>query len=658
VRVHEKTHPKRGLRNAGLAWHKKLVMKRLALWIASFVASFSVTTSFTAELPVETFFRNYSYREALLSPEGDYLAALAPDKNRVGLAVIDLKTLRANWAFGDRGMDVAWFRWANNERLLLRLAKNGHPLAGLLGVNRDGSKRVNLVSVLDPFTSLLALLPRSKDEILVTSMAHAEWDQETGFYFANVERMNILTGAMKEEVKNPGHVVRWVLDHNSVVRVGIAVEGLDSNILYRDTGVAPWRSVGKFAWDDPGGIEPVCFDYDNQTLLVRSYGGEQMGGIYTFDPQQKKTKTLAFRHAEADAENPILSDAKRAVVGVAYETQRPEVFWFDPQFKAMQEMVDRALPGTLNQFVSVSRGGQKRVVLATNDRTPGTFHLLDTQTMKMEKLFDLADWIHPEEMAEMKPIEYKARDGLLIHGYLTIPKGSNAKSLPLIVNPHGGPIVRDSWGFDPEVQFLANRGYAVLRMNFRGSPGYGWDFMRAGFKEWGSKQQNDITDGVKWAIEQGIADPKRICICGASYGGYAALIGLEQTPELYRCGISYVGVTDVIRTLKKMELRELDVAKAQLAQQIGDRKAERDRLEAISPINQVDKIQVPVFLANGELDPKVPISTGRDMARALRKRGKLYDFMVKDDEGHGFFKEENKIEFWKKVDEFLKANMN
>ncbi len=626
---------------------------------ALLLCGFAGQAGLAAELPAETFFRNYRYREARLSPDGDYLAALAPDKNRVGLAIIDLKTLKANWAFGDRETDVTWLKWATNDRLLFRLAKNGYTLAGLLAVNRDGKKFVPLVRVDDVRTRFLTLLPHSSDEILVTSLAHSKWDQETGYFYPHVERMNILTGYMTREVKNPGHVLSWVTDHDGVVRAGLAFEGTQFRVLYRATTNAAWQSVADFRSDEDE-ISPIGFDYDNKTMLVWHHGDLPTLGIYVFDLEKKQPKALAFRHAKADADRLIFSDRNRVVAGVAYDTERPEVFWFNPQYRAMQETVDRALPGYLNSFVNSSRDETKWVVLSSNDRTPGTYYLLDRATGHLQKLFELADWIHPDEMAEMRPIEYQARDGMAIHGYLTVPPGSAGKNLPLVVNPHGGPIERDTWGFDPEVQFLANRGYAVLRMNFRGSSGYGWDFTRAGFKEWGYKQQDDITDGVKWAIAQGIADPKRVCICGASYGGYATLVGLEKTPELYRCGICMAGVTDILRILKKREFNgnALELMKANAAQEIGDRKADRARLEQVTPLKHVDQIRVPVLMAHGELDPIVPVAEGRDMAKALKSRGKLYDFIVKEDEGHGFHKEENRIEFWKKVDEFLKANMN
>jgi dipeptidyl aminopeptidase/acylaminoacyl peptidase len=275
--------------------------------------------------------------------------------------------------------------------------------------------------------------------------------------------------------------------------------------------------------------------------------------------------------------------------------------------------------------------------------------------MTLKKICELAEWIHPEEMAEMKPIEYSSRDGLKIHGYLTMPRENDGKPVAMVVMPHGGPRWRDTWGFDPAVQFLANRGYAVLQINFRGSSGYGRTFLKAGYKQWGLKQQDDITDGVKWAIEHGHADPKRIAIFGTSYGGFAALTGLEKTPELYRCGISYAGVCDLLHDLSTVP--DLKIFKTMVAETIGDPKRDKQQLKDTSPIAHLDKIRVPVFLASGELDPKVPIANQRAMAKTLEKEGKLYAFMVKADEGHGFHKERNRIEFWTKVDEFLRASL-
>lgn len=634
-------------------------MNKSGFLLITCVASCLAWRAVASELPVETFFKHYRYSNVQISPDGDFLAALAPVEDRIGLAVIDLKNLKANWAYSNRGLDVQWIKWATNERLLFRVAKDGYLSRGLLAVNRDGAKLSPLVRVSDPYTQFLALLPHSPDEILVASFAFSQSEPGSMYRYSNIERMNIFTGHMNREMTNPGKIVQWVIDHEGAVRAAVALDGTNYQLLCRTSAKAPWEKAAEYKYGEDT-LDPIDFEYDNKTLLVRHYGGEPMAGIYTFDTVKRQLKDLAFRHAQAEPFALLHSDSLQAITGVEVESERLEDYWFHPYFKSLQEGIDRALPRTLNRIVSTSHDESKVVILAESDRTPGAYYLLDNKTGKLEKLFEQADWIHAEDMAEMKPIQYTARDGLVIHGYLTLPRGGDGKNLPLIVNPHGGPGARDVWGFNREVQFFANRGYAVLQMNFRGSTGYGLQFRKAGFREWGHKQQDDITDGVKWAIAQGVADPKRICIYGASYGGYATLVGLEKTPEMYRCGICMAGVTDIPRLLKKQELNgnALDMLRAIQETEIGDRKEEKARLSEVSPLGHVDAIRVPVLMAHGELDPIVPVSEGRDMARALKSRGKLYDFIVEYEEGHGFHKEQNVIKFWSKVDQFLKANMN
>jgi len=620
------------------------------------------------ELPVETFFRNYEYRDAKISPNGDYLAALAPDGPRVGLAIVDLKALKANWAAqprvanegspGVRQIDVSSFVWLNDDRLLFYVSEDGYAEGGLFAVNRDGTKLRALVAFHQVHTQILDLLGGTSKEILVESAAYAETRAGNRLPYPHVARMNVFTGYMTREVTNPGNVVGWLTDHAGVVRVGMAVKDRTTRIIHRATAKAPWETLAEYDYDQDGMV-PVAFASDNRTLYVACYGEEDTVGLYAYDTEKKALKDLLFRHKEVDAQSISLDDQTQRLVGVHLETDRPVDFWVDPIYAKQQAAVDQALPGTANSRINSSRDGSKVIFQTFSDRTPGAYYLLHTASNKLEKLFDSSERIKAEQMAEMKPVQYRSRDGLVIHGYLTLPLGSSGKNLPLIVNPHGGPWVRDSWTFDPEVQFFANRGYVVLQMNFRGSSGYGKSFLKAGYKQWGRKMQDDITDGVKWAIDQGIADPKRIAIYGASYGGYAALVGLEFTPELYRCGISYAGVTDVPDLIKSSEKRASFRAVIRLfaAEAIGDLKADKALLNEVSPQNHVDKIQAPVLLAYGELDPRVPISQGRSLARELKKQGKKFELIVKPDEGHGFHKEENKVEFYRKVDEFLKANL-
>jgi dipeptidyl aminopeptidase/acylaminoacyl peptidase len=629
-----------------------------------------------AELPVETFFRNHQYDEARLSPDGEFLAVLAPDANRVGLAVIDLKNNNVNWAFADRLADVHSFFWIKTNRLAFRLTHDGYPESGLMAVDRDGKHSTRLMGAKGDNTTLgnrlathrgtyfLSLLPGNSDEFLVTSLEKSQRaDSETLLAFADVYRMNVYNSRMSLEVKNPGHVISWIIDQHGAVRVGVARYLTRYQVLYRDSASGPWEKIADYNYDDDG-ILPIAIAKDEHTLLVAWRGGEDHQAIYTFDPKAKKIIDLAFRHAEVDVDEPIRSNHNQ-LLGVTCQAERPQTFWFEPKRAAWQKAVDQALTNTVNRLVSASEDGGKMIFLASNDHTPGVYYMLHTATMRLQKLFELAEWIHAEEMAQMTPIQYQARDGLTIHGYLTLPNGCAGKNLPMIVNPHGGPRGRDVWGFDPEVQFLANRGYAVLQPNFRGSTGYGIAFLNAGNREWGLKQQDDITDGVKWAIERGIADPKRICIYGASYGGFAALRGLETTPELYRCGISYAGVVDIEPALRLhldwarlIPVQPLKIQQAELDDMLGDKKEQKEHWKEISPISHVDQIQVPVLMAYSEYDRRIPIASARSMAKELKQRGKLYDFLVKDNEDHGFHQEANKIELWKKVDEFLKATMH
>tara|TARA_B100000676_G_scaffold127101_1_gene126223 strand:+ start:1 stop:777 length:777 start_codon:yes stop_codon:yes gene_type:complete len=256
----------------------------------------------------------------------------------------------------------------------------------------------------------------------------------------------------------------------------------------------------------------------------------------------------------------------------------------------------------------------------------------------------------------MLPIKYTARDGLTIHGYLTLPKGKEHKNLPVIINPHGGPWARDYWGFNPEIQYFANKGYAVFQMNFRGSVGYGRDFWECSFKEWGKSMQDDITDGVNWLIEQGIADKDKIAIYGASYGGYATLAGLAFTPDLYACGVDYVGVSNIFTLLETLP-PYWELGRQMMYEMIGNPDTEKELLTAASPLFHVDKIKAPLFIAQGANDPRVKKSESDQIVEALKKRGIDVPYLVKDNEGHGFANEENRFEFYRKMGDFLDLHL-
>ncbi len=292
------------------------------------------------------------------------------------------------------------------------------------------------------------------------------------------------------------------------------------------------------------------------------------------------------------------------------------------------------------------------IVRTYSDRSLGANYIYDKTTDKLTKISDVSPWINENEMAEMKPITYKSRDGITINGYLSLPLGKDHKNLPIVINPHGGPWARDQWGFNPEIQFLVNRGYAVLQMNFRGSVGYGRKFWESSFKQWGRTMQDDITDGVNWLIVQGIADPKRIAIYGGSYGGYAVLAGLAYTPDLYAAGVDYVGVSNLFTFMNSIPAYWKPYLEM-LYEMVGHPEKDKKLLEESSPVFHVDRIKAPLFIAQGKMDPRVNINESDQMVEALKKRGIEVPYMVKDNEGHGFQNQENRFDFYREMELFL-----
>ena len=365
---------------------------------------------------------------------------------------------------------------------------------------------------------------------------------------------------------------------------------------------------------------------------------------------------MLFEHPDVDVGGISISDVTKKPIATGYYTDKPQVHYFDEEWDAQQQGINQALPGTINSFTSVTRDESKTIVTAWNSTQPPKYYLYDRAKSSLEELVASQPWVNPDEMAPMQSVQYTARDGLKINGYLTLPKGSDGKNLPFIINPHGGPQARDGYGYSPETQFLANRGYAVMQINFRGSVGYGMDFVDAGNRQWGLKMQDDITDAVAWAVREGIADPERVCIYGGSYGGYAAMAGLTYTPELYKCGINYVGVTSIPLLFKTLP-DAWEAGRPQMEWRIGNPKTDKALLEDRSPINHVEKIKAPLMMAYGKRDARVDLSHATRLERQLKKHKKDYQLMIKIDEGHGFRKYENRMDYYEAMEAFLKKNL-
>ncbi len=623
------------------------------------------------ELPVATFFQAPNMTSLVFSPNGKYIACLVPYEHRMNLAVIDLEkgTKKLLTNFKDR--QATQPSWATNDRLLFRVDDEGKESFALYAVSRDGSDPGILASGYSKagtnneanvrFRSVLGRIEGDSRNILVlANLTYRDW--------SDVATMNLKTGVMTKLIEAPGNVDFYVRDHAGEVRLAVVDTDQIRQVLHRDPKTRQWTKLGEHHMDSPG-WEPIAFDGDNRTLFIWSDVGRKTRAIYRYDVVERRQLDLVLADDVYDAidangasaasvtASTIYDPKAKKVVGLSYAADRTRFHWLDEEIKAIHQKLEATLPDTVHRIRQFADDGSKIIFLSNSDRDPGVYYIYDRAKQKLNELAVIKPGLDPEKMAATKPVEFTARDGLLIRGYLTLPKGRPAKNLPLILHPHGGPFgIRDEWGYRDEVQFYANRGFAVLQVNYRGSGGYGREFEQAGFKKWGLEMQNDLSDGVKWAIAQGIADAGRVVISGASYGGYAAMAGLAYSPELYCAGINYVGVTDIEILIPKearpSQMYWRDTRLGKLSNPV-----DRKRIHDTSPVHFAERVNVPLLMAYGKNDPRVHIDHGFDMERALKKAGKNFEMIIEKDEGHGFRTEETSIAFFTRVDAFLKKNV-
>lgn len=600
---------------------------------------------------VEDFFRNPEKVNFSLSPDGKFYAYMAPYKRMLNVYVREISKEAEIQLTYDTLRSVYGFFWANNERILYIKDSGGDENMKLFGVNKDGSNLTALVDFPKVRTEMIDDLP-DIDEFVIIGL-NKRVPQVFDPY-----RLNVNTGELTMLAENPGNIVGWMTDHNGELRVAFAVvEGVNTSLLYRDTEKDPFREILQTTFKET--MSPQFFTFDNKKLYAVSDLGRDKLAAVVFDPMLAKEEKVLYENTDYDVDQLVYSRARKVLTAARYTSWKRERFFFDSEFETMMNDLKSKLGDLEFDLVSNNKAEDKFLVLAHSDKSLGTYYLYDKRSGILEKISDITPWLDPEEMATMNPVEYASRDGLTIHGYLTLPKGytmENAKNLPVVVNPHGGPWYRNQWGFNPEVQFLANRGYAVFQMNFRGSTGYGRKFWEASFKEWGRAMQDDITDGVNWLIDKGIADKERIAIYGASYGGYATLAGITKTPDLYAAAVDYVGVANMFTFMKTIP-PYWEPQLQMFYEMVGDPVRDSLLLSEVSPVLHSDKITTPLFVAQGANDPRVNINESNQMVEALRNRGITVEYMVKEDEGHGFYNEKNQFDFYNAMDKFLAEHL-
>lgn len=620
-------------------------------WVFILVMSISMgglaTGETASQIPLRDFFRNPELSSLELSPDGKQVAFLAPVERRLNLFVQEVNGEKPRQVTDVRDRDIGGYFWKNANTLIYLKDDGGDENYHLYAVDIVSGQTRDLTPFPGVRSGIVDDLEDIEDEVLI------DMNQRRLDVF-DVYRLNVKTGEMTLVAENPGNYIGYLTDHAGKVRVALAKDAEQNRniLLYRDTEQQEFRPIITTGFKDQ--VSPYFFSADNRHLYATSNIGRDRKALVLIDPATGKEIQTMFAHPEVDVGGAGWSRLRKVLTSVGYTTDKSHRHFFDDKIRKIYATLEKQLPGYEVALTSIDKAEEQFVVRTYSDKSRGAYYLFNAKTGALKKWRDLSPWLNEQDMADMRPISFKSRDGLTIHGYLTLPKGKEARNLPVVVNPHGGPWVRDTWGFNSEVQLLANRGFAVLQMNYRGSTGYGRAFWEAGFKQWGRKMQDDITDGVEWLIKQGIADPKRVAIYGGSYGGYAVLAGLAFTPEVYACGIDYVGVSNIF-TLMKTIPPYWKPLMAEFYEKVGHPEKDEELLRSVSPVFHADKIKVPLFIAQGARDPRVNKAESDQMVAALAARGVKVEYMVKDNEGHGFRNEENRFEFYEAMEKFLQG---
>lgn len=613
-----------------------------------FLGFIAMTCKNSVDIPpkiaLEDFFKNPEKSGFKISPNGQYISLMAPWESRMNIFIQKLGEDSLTQITFEKDRDIAGYIWANDNRLLYVKDEGGNEDYKLFGVNLDGTELKCLTCFEGVRTELIDELKDIPDEVIVGL-------NKRDPRIFDPYRLNIITGELTMLAENPGNIVGWMTDHEGKLRVAIALlpDG-NQEIQYRDTEDQPFSAILTLSWKES--FSPFFFTFDNKMLYAASNLGRDKAEIVIFDPKSQTETEVLYKNSDVDVEGLNYSRKRKVITSADYTTDKRHKYFFDNQMKTIYEKLQEKLTGYEVVFSDANKDEDKFIVRTYSDKSRGAYYFYDLTNDKLEKVADVSPWLDENNMADMQPIQYTSRDSLTIHGYLTLPKGRESKNLPVVINPHGGPWYRDTWGFNPEIQFLANRGYAVLQMNFRGSTGYGKEFWLKSVKQWGRTMQNDITDGVNWLIEQGIADKEKIAIYGGSYGGYATLAGLTFTPDVYACGVDYVGVSNMFTFMNTIP-PYWEPMRPMLYELVGHPETDSALLAEVSPVFHADKISVPLFIAQGANDPRVNKDESDQMVEALKNRGIDVEYMVKDNEGHGFHNEENRFDFYRAMEKFL-----
>lgn len=600
-------------------------------------------------IPVDDFFKTQDKAYYRISPDGKSLSYLKLHDKKLDLFAEDLATGNSIQLTHLNGKNISFHFWTSNNELIYYTEDGSKERrSDIFVINKDGSKQVQLSA--NEKNRLRVI----EDQLIDDKYIIVASNKRDSTVF-DVYRLNVRDGKMEIAAKNPGNITKWMTDSKGVLKIAIASDGVNETLMYREKENQAFAPVITNNFETT--FQPIAFSEDQPDVLYAiSSVNRDKNALVALDLKNGKEKQVLFANDTLNVVDATYSRFRKKMLFATCETWKREKFYLDDSTKVAYSRIDKLLPGTEWIITDRDKTDKVFVIRTFTDKNPGSYYLYTAVDKRLKKLTDVSPSIKPEDMNAMKPISFKSRDGLTINGYLTLPKNKRAVNLPVVVLPHNGPKSRNSWGYNAEVQFLANRGYAVLQVNYRGSTGYGKSFFAAGFKQWSDKIQEDVNDGVKWLVTEKIANPKKIAIYGNGFGGYIALNCLYKNPDLYKCGGSNSGVINLFSYLKTFP--PFLKAKLQMYYEIvGNPITETDYMRFASPVFHADRFRSPVFIAQNPKDPSVNVAEGVQFIKELKKRNVQVTYIEKEEGPDPVVRQQSRTALYKALEEFLKENL-
>ncbi len=601
------------------------------------------------EIPVNNFFKSQDKATYRISPDGKSLSYLKLQDKKQNLFVEDLATGKSFQLTKLIEKNISFYSWVSDNELIYYKEKDGvRRQSDLFIINKEGKNERQL-----------SVNEKSRIRILEDQLIEDKYllvlSNKRDSTVSDVYRLNVRDGKMNMVAQNPGNITSWMTDSKGKLRMAVSSDGVNQTLLVRENELQNFKSVITINFKTT--IMPIAFSENEPTIIYAvSDVNRDKSALVEIDCNTGKERSVLFANDTLNIVDAQYSKNRGKMDYVVGESWKKEKHYLDPAARNFYNKLDKLLPNTEWRIIDQDKNENVFIVRTFTDRNPGSYYLYNAITSALKKLSDINSSINEAQMCEMKPVKYTSRDGLEINGYLTLPLNASGKNLPVVVVPHNGPGQRNNWGFNAEVQFLANRGYAVFQVNYRGSSGYGKNFYVAGFKQWGGKVQDDIDDGVQWLIKEKIANPQKIAIYGSGFGGFIALNSAIKSPKLYKCVASNSGVLNLFNYLNSIPpfLR----SNLQMVYDIvGNPDTDVDYMRQASPVFHADKINIPIFITQNVKDPRINASDAVRLVKELKKRNIPVTYLEKEETPFSMGREESRQKVYAALEQFLESNL-